>query len=200
MESVIDISFSDTVKAIQARKGSRQAYQNMADNDSWGNTLTADHRAFIAGQRSFYLATANAAGQPYMQHRGGPPGFLNVIDDRTLAFADFRGNRQFVSQGNLSDNPKAFMFLMDYTNQRRLKIWGEAHVVEDDEQMIQVLMPENYKARPEQAIYFRINLLEFNCRQHIPMRFEAADVAAAIQERDARITELEAEIKTLKGR
>nr|HAQ94075.1 pyridoxamine 5'-phosphate oxidase [Afipia sp.] len=130
--------------------------------------------------------------------RGGPAGFIRILDKTTLAFADFRGNRQYITQGNLSENPKAYIFLIDYVNRRRIKIWGEARVVEDDPALIATLMPKDYKAKPEQAILFNITAWDSNCPQHIPMKFDAADVAAAIAERDARISELEAEVARLK--
>jgi uncharacterized protein len=157
-----DIAFTPAVKAIQARKGSRAAYERMENGEGWQTTITDDLAAFIATQTSFLLATANIDGQPYVQHRGGPPSFLHVIDDKTLGFADFRGNRQYITLGNLAQNPKAFVFLIDYTNRRRVKIWGEARVAEDPA-LIARLMPENYKARPEQAILFTVATWNGNC-------------------------------------
>ena len=194
-----DIAFTPTVKAIQARKGSRHGYAQMEDRGSWQTTITADLAGFVAGQRSFFLATANSDGQPYIQHRGGPPGFLKVLDGRTLAFADFKGNRQFISQGNLADNPRAFIFLIDYMHQRRIKIWGRARVVEGDGELLLTLMPEGYKARPEQVIFFDVEAWDANCPQHIPQRFEAEDVARALAEKDARIAALEARIEQLRA-
>jgi hypothetical protein len=193
-----DVAFTPAVKAIQTRKGSRPAYARMEQGDGWGTTITPDLAAFIAAQASVFLATVNAAGQPYIQHRGGPPGFLRVHDERTIAFADFRGNRQFITQGNLAENPKAHLFLIDYANRRRIKIWGEARVVEDDPALLARLMPANYRSRGEQVILFRIEAWDANCPQHIPQRFEAADVARQLGERDMRIAELEAEIARLK--
>jgi predicted pyridoxine 5'-phosphate oxidase superfamily flavin-nucleotide-binding protein len=192
-----DIAFTPTVKAIQARKGSRAAYERMENGDGWQTTITPDLAGFIAAQTSFLLATANADGQPYVQHRGGPPGFLHVVDDKTLAFADFRGNRQYITLGNLAQNPKAFLFLVDYAHRQRVKIWGEARVSEDPA-LIASLMPENYKARGEQTILFNVATWNGNCPQHIPQRFDAADVAAVIAARDERIAELEAEVTRLK--
>ena len=147
-----------------------------------------------------FLATASADGQPYIQHRGGPKGFIRILDKNTLAFADYAGNRQYITQGNLSENPKANIFLMDYAHRRRVKIWGEARVVDDDPALLQSLMPQGYKARPEQAILFKISAWDTNCPQHIPQKFDAADVAAALAARDARIAELEAELASLKAR
>lgn len=194
-----DVAFTPTVKAIQARKGSRRAYAKMEENAGWATTITPDVAEFIGAQTSVFLGTASATGQPYIQHRGGPPGFLQVLDDKTIAFADFRGNRQFITAGNLAENPRAHLFLMDYAHQRRVKIWGEAKVVEDDPALLARLMPAGYKARGEQAIVFHVAAWDANCPQHIPQRFEAADVAKALAERDARIAELEAEVARLKG-
>jgi uncharacterized protein len=149
-------------------------------------------------QTSAFLATVNAEGQPYIQHRGGPPGFLHVLDDKTIGFADFAGNRQYITQGNLVENPKAHLFLIDYMHKKRVKIWGEARIVEGDNALMSKLMPEGYKARPEQAILFTVSAWDANCPQHIPQRFEAADVAAALAERDQRIEALQAEINRLR--
>ena len=193
-----DVAFTPTVKAIQSRKGSRAAYARMEQGGSWETQVTPDLRAFVAAQTSVYLATVNADGQPYIQHRGGPAGFLHVLDDRTLAFADFAGNRQYISAGNLSENPKAHLFLMDYENRQRIKIWGEARVVEGDADLMARLMPANYKARPEQVIVFKVTAWDANCPQHIPVRLEAAQVKAALDQRDQRIAELEAELARFK--
>jgi predicted pyridoxine 5'-phosphate oxidase superfamily flavin-nucleotide-binding protein len=190
-----DVAFSPAIKSIQTRKGSREAYEGRA----WRTDVDDNLAAFLADANSFYLATASADGQPYIQHRGGPKGFLKVLDKQTLAFADYAGNRQYVTQGNLSENPKAYIFVMDYAHRRRVKIWGEARVVEGDDALTQSLMPKGYRARPEQVILFKITAWDTNCPQHIPQKFDAADVAAAIAARDARIAELEAELAALKG-
>ena len=170
----------------------------MEERGSWQTRITPDLARFIEAQTSVFLATANAEGQPYIQHRGGPPGFLRVLDDKTIGFADFAGNRQYITHGNLADNPKAHLFLIDYAQRRRIKIWGEARVVEGDAELMARLMPEGYKARPEQVILFTVSAWDANCPQHIPQRFEAADVAAALAERDQRIEALEAEIARLR--
>jgi uncharacterized protein len=193
-----DIAFTPAVKAIQSAKGSRQAYARMEENGGWQTEIDDNLAAFIAAQTSVFLATANAEGQPYIQHRGGPPGFLRVLDAKTLAFADFRGNRQFITLGNLAENAKAYLFLIDYAHRQRVKIWGEARVVADDPALLQMLRPSDYKAASDQAILFKVAAWDANCPQHIPQRFEAADVAAALAERDSRIAELEAEIETLR--
>lgn len=189
--------FSPAVKAIQARKGSRDAYARVERRGGWRTEIDEDLAAFIAEQRSWFLATASADGQPYVQHRGGPPGFLHVLDPKTLAFADYRGNRQYISQGNLSENAKVELFLIDYAHQTRVKIWGTARVVEDDPALLARLMPDGYDARPEQAIVIDVTAWDANCPQHIPVRFEREDVAEALAKRDARIAELEAELRRL---
>ncbi len=194
-----DVAFTPTVKVVQARKGSRRSYERMEQGGSWETTVTPELAEFIAAQTSVYLASANAAGQPYIQHRGGPPGFLKVIDAHTIGFADFVGNRQFITTGNLSENPQAHLFLMDYAHRRRIKLWGAARVVEGDAELLGKLMPVGYKAHGEQAIVFAISAWDSNCPQHIPQRFEAADVAAALTERDRRISELEAQLRQLQG-
>lgn len=190
-----DVAFTDTVKAIQERKGSRKGYARMEDKGGWADRVTDDLAAFIAARDSFYLATANADGQPYIQHRGGKPGFLKVLDGKTLAFADFAGNRQYVTQGNLEDNPKAFIFLMDYANRRRVKIWGTARVVEDDAALILRLADPDYPdGTPERAVMFEIAAWDVNCPQHIMPRFTEADIARAVQPLHDRIRELESQL------
>ncbi|WP_298252810.1 pyridoxamine 5'-phosphate oxidase family protein [Bradyrhizobium sp.] len=190
-----DVAFTPAVKAVQSRKGSRQAY---AERGDWRTEIDENLAAFLRQTDSFYFATASADGQPYIQHRGGPKGFIKILDKNTLAFADYAGNRQFITQGNLSENPRAYMFVMDYAHRRRVKLWGEAKIVEDDPALLQSLMPKGYRARPEQVILFRISAWDTNCPQHIPQKFDAADVAAALAARDARIAELEAEVAALK--
>jgi predicted pyridoxine 5'-phosphate oxidase superfamily flavin-nucleotide-binding protein len=194
-----DVAFTPKVKEIQARRGSRRQYARMEEARGWRTTVTEDLATYIAERDSFYLATANAAGQPYIQHRGGPKGFLKVIDEHTLAFADFRGNRQYITTGNLAENDKAYLFLMDYTHRRRVKIWGRARVVEDDPALLQSLAVPGYEGKPEQAILFTIEAWDTNCPQHIPQMFAATDVAAAIERLQGRITELEAEVAKLRG-
>ncbi len=193
-----DIAFTPSVKAIQTRKGSRRGYANVEQRGSWETRIAPELAHVIEGQISVFLGTASKDGQPYIQHRGGPPGFLKVLDESTIGFADFTGNRQYISQGNLSDNPKAILFLIDYGARQRVKIWGTARVVEGDAELIAKLMPEGYKARPEQAILFTVTAWDANCPQHIPLRFEAAQVAAVLSERDARIKALEAELARLR--
>ncbi|MBU6395774.1 MAG: pyridoxamine 5'-phosphate oxidase family protein [Sphingomonadales bacterium] len=188
-----DHAFSPSVKAAQIRKGSRHHYAGMIMADR----VDARLAAFIADVRSFYLGSASADGQPYIQHRGGPKGFLKVLDDKRLAFADFRGNRQYITTGNAAENRKAFIFLMDYANRRRIKIWGELDVIEGDTELNAALAASDYRGVPEQAMVFTITAWDINCPQHIPQLLPAEDVAAALAERDARIAALEAQLAAL---
>jgi predicted pyridoxine 5'-phosphate oxidase superfamily flavin-nucleotide-binding protein len=192
-----DIVFTPSVKALQQARGSRHAYARMEEGRGWPTAITDDIRGFIEAQTSVFLATANADGQPYIQHRGGPAGFLHVLDEHTIAFADFSGNRQFVTTGNLADNPKAQLFLMDYAQRQRLKIWGEARV-ETDPALVQRLMPRGYKARAEQAIVLTVKTWDANCPQHIPQLVPVDEVMPAIAERDRRIAALEKEVAALR--
>ena len=197
--STTDVAFTDSVKEIQTRKGSRAPYAKLEQRGGWKDRVTSELAAFLAERDSFYLATANAQGQPYVQHRGGPRGFLRILDDRTLAFADFRGNRQYISQGNLAENDRAFLFLMDYARRRRIKIWGRARVVEDDPALLERLADPAYEGRPEQAIVFHIEAWDVNCPQHIPQRFDAEQVASTVAALQTRIDELERENAKLRG-
>lgn len=194
-----DVAFTPAVKAIQARKGSRDGYAHVEQRGGWRTEIDEDLAARLAETNSLYFATSTADGQPYIQHRGGPKGFVKILDKNTLAFADYSGNRQYITQGNLSENPKAYIFVMDYAHRRRVKIWGEARMVDDDPALLASLMPRGYKARPEQVIVFKIAAWDTNCPQHIPQKFDAADVAAALAARDGRIAELEAELAALKS-
>jgi predicted pyridoxine 5'-phosphate oxidase superfamily flavin-nucleotide-binding protein len=193
-----DIAFTETVKRLQARNGSREAYAKMETGSGWSDCITPQLADFIARQNSFYLATVNADGQPYIQHRGGPRGFLKPIDDRTLGMADFRGNRQFISQGNLLENRKAAIFLMDYANRRRIKMWGEAWMIEGDEALMQAVMPEGYAAAPERVLLFKVSAWDPNCPQHIPRKIDTDEVDAMLAERDREIAGLRAEIERLR--
>jgi uncharacterized protein len=195
-----DVAFTPSVKAVQARKGSRRAYGHMEERGSWPSRITPDLARFVEAQTSVFLATANGDGQPYIQHRGGPAGFLRVLDDRTIGFVDFAGNRQYITQGNLAENPRIHLFLIDYAARRRIKIWGEATIVEGDPDLIARLLPDGDKAKPEQVILITVAAWDANCPQHIPQRFEAADVAAVLAERDRRIAVLQAEVESLRAR
>ena len=194
-----DVGFTPAVKQIQTRKGSRETYAEVEAQGGWRTEIDENLTAFLANTNSFYFATASADGQPYIQHRGGPKGFIKILDKSTIAFADYAGNRQFITQGNLSENPKAHIFVMNYAYRQRIKIWGEARVVEDDPALTRSLMPQGYRARPEQVIVFKVTAWDINCPQHIPQKFDAADVSTALASRDQRIAELEAELAALKG-
>ncbi len=193
-----DIAFTPAVKALQAERGSRGSYTAMEERGGFRTGITEDLKQFLAQVDTAYLATSNEDGQPYAQHRGGPKGFIRVVDEHTLGFADFAGNRQYVTAGNLAGNDKAFLFLMDYAHRRRIKIWGRARVVRDDPALLTQLMPEAYKARPEQVILFEVVAWDVNCPQHIPQKFDADDVAAALARLEEKIAALQAENTGLK--
>jgi predicted pyridoxine 5'-phosphate oxidase superfamily flavin-nucleotide-binding protein len=195
---VSDIAFTPTVKALQVQHGSRDAYARMERKRGWERTITPELAAFIAEQDSLYLGTANADGQPYIQHRGGPKGFLKVLDERTLAFADFRGNKQYITVGTLAENDKAFIFLMDYAARRRIKIWGRAGVIEDDPAFVAHLVDPTYPGHPERAIVFTVVAWDANCPQHIPRRYTEEEMAVTVQALHERIAALEAENRALR--
>jgi len=196
MRNWMDISFTPAVKAVQTRRGSREGYARMEAKGTTRTAVDADLASFIANTRSFYMATASRDGQPYIQHRGGPPGFLRVLDEHTLAFADFSGNRQYITTGNLDENPKAMIFIMDYRTRHRVKIWGTAKVVEGDDVLTQKLMPDNYVARAEAAIVFSLESWDTNCPQHIPLMLFADEVEPLVE----RVTALEEENARLRDR
>ena len=195
-----DIAFTPAVKAIQEAKGSRRVYARIERGHGWETTVTPELADLLAELDMFYLGTATADGQPYLQYRGGPPGFLKVIDDQTLGFADFGGNRQFVTLGNLSENPKAFLFLIDYANSRRVKLWGTARVVEGDAALLETLQDPEYPGEVERAILFSVEAWDVNCSQHIHRRFSERQVAPVIARLQARIAELEMEVDHLESK
>jgi len=186
-----DVAFTPSVREAQRRRGSTAA-DRIAARGGFRTAITADLAAFITERDSAYLATASGEGQPYIQHRGGPKGFIRVLDETTLGLADYAGNRQYITSGNLAENDRAYLFLMDYATRRRIKLWGRARMV-DDPALIERLMPEGYKAKPEQALLFRVTAWDTNCSQHIPQKFDAADVAEAVARLQLRIEALEAE-------
>ena len=196
---ISDIAFTPSVKAVQERLGSRNQYARIEQRGGWKDVVNEDLANYIAQRDSFYLGTASAEGQPYIQHRGGPQGFLKVLDEHTLAFADFRGNRQYITMGNLVENNKAFIFLMDYANQTRIKIWGTAEVVEDDMGLLNELTDDTYRGRPERAIRFRVEAWDVNCPQHIKPRFTEEEIASIVKTLQERIGVLEAENAVLKN-
>lgn len=194
MRTPSDVAFTSTVKALQQRHGSRRAYARMESTGGWASELSDELVDFIAGQRSFFLATANAEGQPYVQHRGGPRGFLRVLDRHTLAFADVAGNKQFISVGNLSENPKVHLFLIDYATRQRVKVWGTAKVIDDDPELLARLRIDG-GGRAERAIVLHVTAWDANCPQHIPVLLEAEAVKDLLDEKDARIAELERHLR-----
>ena len=192
-----DIAFTPAVKSIQSEKGSRSGYARMEAGGSWETTVTPELEAFLSELDMFYLGTANAEGQPYIQYRGGSPGFLKVVNDKTLGFADFGGNRQYITLGNISENPKAFIFLMDYARSRRIKLWGTLRVVEGDQSLLDQLRDPSYPGKVERAMLFEIEAWDVNCPQHIHKRFSQKQVAPVIEKLQARIAELEAKLKAV---
>lgn len=194
-----DIAFTPAVKSIQTAKGSRKNYSRMEMGGGWKTTVTPELAAYLAELDMFYLGTANAEGQPYIQYRGGPPGFLKVIDEKTLGFADFAGNRQYITLGNLSENPRAFLFLMDYAHSRRIKVWGTAVVVENDRAILEQLQDESYPGKVERAIVFTIEAWDVNCPQHIHKRFAQRQIAPVIEQLQQRIQELGRQVVALES-
>jgi uncharacterized protein len=194
-----DVAFSDSVKAVQLQRGSRAHFEKNEARGGWATELNAEITRFIDQVTTAYLATASADGQPYVQHRGGPAGFLRVIDSKTLGFVDFKGNRQYITTGNLAENPRAHLFLMDYQGQQRVKLWGQARIIERDDALAQRLFPDGDPARVEHVLLFDVDALDINCSQHIPQMFHAGDVAQTIHQYQARIREMDAEMTSLKS-
>jgi len=195
-----DIAFTLPVKAMQERFGSRASYAKMEERGGFRNVVTDDLVDFIAQRDSFYLGTASKDGQPYIQHRGGPKGFLKMLDRETLAFADYSGNKQYITAGTLQENKKAYIFLMDYPNRKRVKIWGEAQVVEDDPELLESLHDSSYKARLERAIVFHIKMIDINCPQHIKERYSKEDLGPVFNDYRNRIKQLTEENQKLKNK
>ena len=194
-QQISDIAFTLSVKAVQSRLGSRAGYARMEERGGWNSRVTPQLAEFLAERDSFYLGTATADGQPYIQHRGGARGFLKVLDDHTLAFADFSGNKQYISMGNLEENDRAYLFLMDYPNRTRIKIWGRAEVVEDDPELMRSLLEPGYTARAERVFLFHIEAWDVNCRQHIVPRYTEEQPSPRVLELTHRIEKLEAKLR-----
>jgi predicted pyridoxine 5'-phosphate oxidase superfamily flavin-nucleotide-binding protein len=194
MEKPQDVLFSSSVKAEQARLGSRASFEDR----EWATEITEKLAQFLDAIDTFFLATASADGRPYVQHRGGPPGFLKPLDSRTLAFADFAGNRQYITLGHLKENDRAHIFIPHFATRQRLKLWGRARVVEDDAALMQRLVEPGYKARPQRAIVFSLEAWDVNCNQHITARYSEAEMAPAVNRLVERIKELEAEVARLR--
>ncbi len=195
-EYISDIAFSPTVKDYQEKEGSRFSYQKVAESRDWQNTITDRLRSFVANRDSFYLATVNKDGQPYIQHRGGPKGFLKVLDDHTLGFADYSGNRQFISAGNLQDSKKVSLFLMDYPTRSRIKIWGEARIIQKDDKLMEQLKDDDYKAINERAMIITLKAWDVNCPQHITPRYTLEELEPQIGDLKDRIKELEVKLES----
>lgn len=193
-----DVAFTASVKAMQEQLGSREQYRRFAETRDWSDTITPDLAQLLESVRSFYLGTASAAAQPYIQHRGGLPGFLRVLDARTLAFADYGGNRQYITLGNLAENQRAFMFVMDYARRLRIKLWGTARVVTDDPDLLQRVTAV-VSGRPERVIVFEVEAWDRNCPQHIPQLVPIEDVETALASLKTRIADLEAQIARLEA-
>jgi hypothetical protein len=192
-----DVAFTPSVKAIQAARGSRPAYERLEARGGFATDLTAEFAAFLETVDTAYLATASAAGQPYAQHRGGPKGFIRIVGANMLGFADYRGNRQYISAGNLAENERAFLFLMDYAHRRRVKVWGRARMG-DDPALLATLVAPGHRATAEQAVLFTVDAWDVNCPQHIPQKLDAADVEGAMADLRLRIEALEAENAALR--
>ncbi|MDO5989140.1 pyridoxamine 5'-phosphate oxidase family protein [Flavivirga amylovorans] len=198
MKHTSDIAFTPAVKELQEKYGSRKSYERMELSGGWQHEINSNLFHILQNMDSFYFATSNNNNQPYIQHRGGPKGFLKVLDNKRLAFADFSGNKQYISIGNLSENNKAYIFLMDYSNQTRIKIWGTAEIIENDKELINSLSDENYNAKSERAIIFTVEAWDVNCRQHIRRRFTIEQIEEVTKPLYDKIKALQEEINILK--
>jgi uncharacterized protein len=190
--------FTPAAQKAQAERGSAKHYERRVA-EGFPDTVTPELAQFIAEQDTVFLATATPDGAPYIQHRGGPKGFIKVIDEHTLGFADYRGNRQYITLANLSENDRAFLFLLDPARKQRIKLWGRARVVENDAALIEKLFDKGYKAKPERVILFTIEAWDVNCSQHIVTRFTEAELEQAFAAVQTKIAELEAENARLRA-
>jgi predicted pyridoxine 5'-phosphate oxidase superfamily flavin-nucleotide-binding protein len=193
-----DLVFTPAVQQAQAERGSAKAYAARVE-EGFPDRVTPELAAFIAEQDTAFLGTANAQGAPYIQHRGGPKGFIKVVEEHTLGFADYRGNRQYITLANLSENDRAYLFLLDPARRQRIKLWGRARVVENDPALVERLFDKGYKAKPERAILFTIEAWDANCSQHIVTRFTEAEIGEALTTVQTKIAELEAENTRLRA-
>lgn len=194
-----DVAFSAAVKQAQTARGSRAAYARVESSGGFETLVTADLREFLTQIDTAFLASASADGQPYVQHRGGAKGFIRALDEHTLGFVDFVGNRQYVTTGNLSENDRFCLFLIDYAHRRRIKVWGTARTVPATPELLAALTQPGYRARPEQVMLLTVSAWDTNCPQHIPQKLDAADVAPVVAGLRARVAELEAENRRLLG-
>jgi len=198
MDNNSALVFTPAARRAQAERGSAGAYDRKLAA-GFPDRVTPDLAAFLAGIDTAFLGTVSAEGAPYIQHRGGPRGFIKVVDDKTLGFADYRGNRQYITLSNLAGNERAFLFLLNPATQQRIKLWGRARVVEGDAEMVKALFDDGYRARPERVILFTIDAWDVNCSQHIAARFTTEEIAAATAELRARLAALEAENAQLRA-
>jgi uncharacterized protein len=194
----VDVVFTPAAQRAQTERGSASMYGKRRTH-GFPDRVTPELAAFIAEIDTAFLGTAAASGAPYVQHRGGPKGFIKVVDERTLGFADYRGNRQYITLANLSENDRAYLFLFSPGTRQRIKLWGRARVVEDDPALVARLFDDGYRARPERAILFTIEAWDVNCSQHITARFTEDEIADATSVLRNRIAALEAENATLKA-
>jgi predicted pyridoxine 5'-phosphate oxidase superfamily flavin-nucleotide-binding protein len=192
--------FTPVIKALQERHGSRRQYARLENAAGSPDRLGPDEVSFIAGRDSFYMATVGETGWPYIQHRGGPKGFLKVIDDRTVAFADFAGNKQFVSAGNLSIDARVALIMVDYPAQARLKILGRVQILEGNpaKELIERLRDPSYKAAVERVMLIRVEAFDWNCPQHITPRYTADEIQDALKPIEERLHKLEQENQRLR--
>ncbi len=190
--------FTPAAQQAQAERGAAKAYAARLE-EGFPDKVTPELAAFIAEQDTAFLGTASAQGAPYIQHRGGPKGFIKVIDERTLGFADYRGNRQYITLANLSENDRAYLFLLDPARRQRIKLWGRARVVENDPALVDRLFDHGYKAKPERAVLFTIEAWDVNCSAHIVTRFTEAEIAEALDKVQRKIAELETENARLRA-
>ena len=196
---ISDIAFTPAVKKAQEKHGSRSAYARMEQRGGWTNRITPDLTDFLAQRDSMYFGTASADGRPYIQHRGGPKGFIKVLDEHTLAFADFAGNSQYISFGNLSENDQAHIFLMDYPNRHRIKIWGRAEFVEHDPELLEKVRDPDYNGRPERVLVFHVEAWDVNCTQHVQQRFTPEEIESVTAKLMEQVRELKRENASLRS-
>ena len=193
-----ELVFPPAVRRAQAERASANVYARKVEH-GFPDRVTSELAAFIAEQDTAFLGTASADGAPYIQHRGGPKGFIKVVDEKTLGFADYRGNRQYITLGNLSENDRAYLFLIDFSRRQRIKLWGRARVVENDAALVERLFDQGYKAKPERVILFTIEAWDMNCSQHITARLTVDEVEGLIGTAQERIAALQAENMQLRA-
>ncbi|MFL6463568.1 MAG: pyridoxamine 5'-phosphate oxidase family protein [Bryobacteraceae bacterium] len=197
-----ELAFTPAIKAMQEKLGSRKTYERVEQSGNTNSQFGLAEKEFISTRDSFYMASVSETGWPYVQFRGGPPGFLKVIDDHTVGFVDFRGNRQYISVGNLSRDDRVSLILMDYPSRTRLKIMGrmEVHDGADSKPLIETLRPPNYKAAMERAMLIHLEAFDWNCPQHITPRYTEGEIRTVLEPLTTRLQVLERENKDLRER